>query len=123
MEIFGDSASDYIADSFPFIISFSLFNWRFDDGYAIAGVDLNDGGIVIDVSYRFRGGSIDEVQEIDLSGWGNVAADILQLPILKMSVEIVAVGKDDKGGSIGDIVFPVAQAEHELVVEDYADAV
>jgi len=47
----------------------------------------------------------------------------LQLPILKITIEIVAVGKNDKGGSIGDIVFPVAETEHELVVEDYADAV
>jgi hypothetical protein len=45
------------------------------------------------------------------------------LPILKITIEIVAVGKNDKGGSIGDIVFPVAETEHELVVEDYADAV
>jgi len=46
----------------------------------------------------------------------------LELAILEKSIEIVAIGQDDKGGSIGAVILPAAETEHELVVEHDTDA-
>ena len=61
LEILSDPSSDYIADNLPFIVGLSLFDGGSDFGWAIASVDLNDGGIMIDVGYGLRGGAIGEV--------------------------------------------------------------
>jgi hypothetical protein len=120
--LFSYLCSEDIADDPPFIVCFFWADVGVDLLQFCGIVYLDDGGVGVDEGDG-PWCSIGEVEEVGFARCGYVAAYLAKLPVLEFAVEVVPVGEDHQGRTIGDLVPPAAEAHHELAIHHKAHPV